>query len=115
MTVCEGDVVTLDASATADADNDPLAFNWSQTVGPMVMLATPMATMTTFTAPAVTMPTTLTFQITANDGFVDSTASVNVIVNDCNLPPVANAGPDQNREQRRYRRTQCIGELGSKQ
>jgi len=95
INACAGDVVTLDATGSTDADMDPLTFSWSQSAGPMVSLATPMASTTTFTAPSVMMPTTFTFQVTVNDGYVDSTDTVNVIVSDCNLAPIANAGPDQ--------------------
>ena len=102
QTVNEFDAVTLDASASTDADGDTLTFSWTQTAGTAVTLSDTSISMPTFDAPdvtAVNTPEVLTFEVTVNDGTVSSTDSVDVTVNDAGLgansPPTANAGADQ--------------------
>jgi MYXO-CTERM domain-containing protein len=80
--VNEGDFVTLDASMSTDADNDPLTFLWSQTVGPNATLSDPAITMPTFTAPQVAADTMLTFAVAVDDGIFTNTDTVNVLVLD---------------------------------
>ncbi len=92
--VQSGAVVTLNGSLSSDPDGDPLTFTWAQTGGPMVTLNG-----ATFTAPAVTQDTTLTFTLVVSDGKVMSPpATTHVLVRSTaptNRAPLANAGADQ--------------------
>ena len=88
--VNEGDQVTLDASMSADAENDPLTFGWSQTAGPDAMLSDPANVKPTFTAPQVAADTVLTFTVAVNDGLLSDTSSVDVLVRD--VPGSGGAG-----------------------
>lgn len=73
--------VTLDGSGSSDADNDPLTYAWSQTVGPAVTLSSSTSVSPTFTAPATLSGTTLTFQLVVNDGTVNSSPdTVDIVV-----------------------------------
>ncbi|MBI4743244.1 MAG: hypothetical protein HY776_00160, partial [Actinobacteria bacterium] len=67
QTVNEGTTVNLSGSGT-DSDGDTLSYNWTQTQGPSVTLNNPNIAAPSFTAPEVTADTTLTFQLTVNDG-----------------------------------------------
>ncbi len=77
-----GDQVLLDATGSADPDNDPLAYQWEQVGGsPRVEFASsPSASMVEFTAPSVTAATTLTFRVTVRDGFAYAAADVRIVV-----------------------------------
>lgn len=96
--VNEGDLVTLLGSGT-DSDGTIASYAWVQTSGPTVSLSNPAVAQPTFTAPQVAVQQVLSFKLTVTD---DDGATgedfVNVTVNDvpeANLPPIANAGPDQ--------------------
>ena len=59
----------------------PLTFAWTQTAGPTVTLSNARNAAPTFTAPAVSQDTVLTFQLVVNNGTSPSTAAtVNVTV-----------------------------------
>jgi len=80
LVVDEGTNVALDASASSDAENDPLSFVWIQTAGPNVMLSGAGSTKAGFTAPDVSVDTSLTFQVTVSDATHSAMDSVNVLV-----------------------------------
>lgn len=66
QTVDAGAVVTLQGVGT-DPNNDALTFAWTQVAGPPVTLSAPMSQLTTFTAPVVTTPTNLDFELVVRD------------------------------------------------
>jgi hypothetical protein len=81
--VNEGDLVTLDGSASSDPDGDALTYSWSQIGGPAVTLSSTTAAKPTFTAPD---DGTYTFRLAVNDG--KATASDDITVNVANVAPV---------------------------
>lgn len=84
--VNQGDVVTLDASTSTDADNDSLTFSWLIPTG---VDATVIGSQVTFTAGSYTVDTPFSFSVTANDGQASDTASVTVtVLKDAGEPPV---------------------------
>ena len=98
--VQEGSPVTLDGSNSYDPDSDSLTYSWVQTAGTGVTLSDPVGTQTSFTAPLVGQAgETLTFELTVSDGLSDGTDTVNVIVENVNHCPTADAGDDQTRDE----------------
>lgn len=101
QSVTEGDLVTLDGSASSDGDPDGLggiaSFSWTQVAGPAVTLSDPSSPQPTFTAPAVgVMGDVLTFSLTVVDtAGASGDDLVDIVLADANVPPVAAAGPDQ--------------------
>ncbi|MFY9154128.1 MAG: PKD domain-containing protein, partial [Prolixibacteraceae bacterium] len=94
QTVDEGALVTLDGSASSDADSNPLTYKWTAPAG--ISLSSDTDQKPTFTAPEVTADTDYTFSLVVNDGTVDSSADeVKITVKQVNKAPVANAGSDQ--------------------
>jgi hypothetical protein len=94
----EGNLITLDGSASTDPNLDTLTYTWAQTAGPAVALSDLNAVMPTFTAPAVSaadVSKTLTFELTVSDGELSDTKPVSVTVSHVNQTPVADAGLDQ--------------------
>nr|NIQ38343.1 hypothetical protein [Pseudomonadota bacterium] len=93
----EGVVVTLDGSNSSDPDNWVASYLWEQTSGPQVTLSDPNSAQPTFTAPDVGPDgISLTFKLTVTDmGGLQATDTCIVNVSWVNIPPTADAGPDQ--------------------
>ena len=97
QTVDEGDTVTLSGTAS-DSDNDSLTYMWTHDSALPISLADDTALSTTFTAPAVTQDTTVTFTLAVSDATDSVTDTVSVTITDTtpsNTQPTVNAGPDQ--------------------
>jgi hypothetical protein len=93
--VTVGATVTLDGSQSSDPDSNPLTYAWS------FVLPLPAGSAATLAGATTVRPTfvadvagTFTVQLIVNDGQVNSPPDT-VVVSTQNLPPVANAGPDQ--------------------
>jgi len=97
QTVDEQVLVTLDGSGSTDPDNGIATYAWQQLAGPRVVLSDPAAVMPTFTTPDVSsLGEVIQFKLTVTDvGGLKSTDTVIINVSWVNVPPVANAGPDQ--------------------
>ncbi len=96
QTVTAGALVTLAGSGT-DVDGTLVAYQWAQVSGPSVTLSGEASATATFSAPAVSAPTSLGFTlvVTDDDG-ASATASVTVTVQPIpNQPPTTHAGADQ--------------------
>ncbi|OGW45736.1 MAG: hypothetical protein A2078_02755 [Nitrospirae bacterium GWC2_57_9] len=83
--------VTLSGTASSDIDGAISAYAWTQTAGTAITLAGADMAIPNFTAPNVSGILTFQLTVTDNQGATSSDL-VNVTVN---LPPIANAGPDQ--------------------
>jgi len=83
----EGSVVTFDASATTDAENDTLTYQWVQLTGATVELSGQNTATLSFTAPQVSNDEFLTFELTVNDGRDSTTTEVEVLVLQVNIAP----------------------------
>jgi hypothetical protein len=98
QSVVAGAVVTLDGSASSDANSDPLTYRWtvvSRPSGSTATLSSATAVKPSFTADVAG---SYVFSLIVNDGTVDSTpATVTVTASapNINIAPVANAGPAQ--------------------
>lgn len=94
--VATGSTVTLNGSASSDADGDLLTYSWSFTsvpTGSSATLSSTTAASPTFTAD---VDGSYVVSLTVNDGTVNSTAdTVTVVAETANSTPVANAGIDQ--------------------
>jgi hypothetical protein len=91
QSVFKAAAVTLDGSASSDADGNALSYRWTQTSGPAVSLSSGTTARPTFNAPATSG--TLMFSLIVNDGRADSTADI-VQVTVANRVPSASAGND---------------------
>ena len=103
QSVSEGDAVDLDGTGSMDDVNGSVeGYAWTQvdSSGIAVTLTGADTATPSFTAPEITFtitPTVLTFSLVVTDNFGGSSEAdtVNVTVNNVNLPPTANAGNDQ--------------------
>jgi len=95
--VTEGDVVTLNAAASTDADDGIAEYSWLQVQGPQVSLSEPRSASPSFTAPDVgSQGASLVFELTVTDtGGLQDTDNCKVSVTWNNNEPVADAGPDR--------------------
>ncbi|WP_374973178.1 PKD domain-containing protein [Spongiibacter marinus] len=75
-----GDSVTLDASASSDADGDELSYSWEQTDDTDIQLTGADTKVASFTAPDVSESRTLTFKVTVSDGALSADDHVSVVV-----------------------------------
>ena len=89
--------VTLNGSASSDANGDTLTFAWtlvSEPDGSSITLANANTVSPTFTA---NVDGVYEFSLVVNDGQVDSAGvTVSVTASTLNIAPIANAGIDQN-------------------
>ena len=87
QTINSGFMVTLNGTASNDADGSIASYAWTQTAGATVTLSSASASQPTFTAPTTTTAITLTFSlvVTDDDGAASAASTVNVTVN----PPAA--------------------------
>jgi nuclear transport factor 2 (NTF2) superfamily protein len=79
--------VVLDASATTDAENDTLTYQWTQLSGSEVSLSGTDTALLSFSAPSVSDDELLTFELVVNDGRDSVTATVEVLVLQVNALP----------------------------
>ncbi len=96
--VDEQSSVTLDGSASSDADGDALTYVWSQTGGASVSISGSDNVQATFGAPDVGVGSSvdLTFELRVSDGsIIDSDAIVVTVAGVSNSDPVADAGSDR--------------------
>ena len=85
-TVTEGSIVAL-LGLGSDLDGDKLAFSWQQTGGPAMMLAEADTATPAFTAPVGSAGSTLTFQLTVDDGKLQSAPS-EIRISIAQRPPI---------------------------
>ena len=92
QTVDEQTAVSLDGSASTDADGKIASYKWEQTSGNTVNLSGANSSQARFTAPAVKKATSLGFKLTVTDNSNESSSkTVTVKVNSVNKLPLANA------------------------
>jgi hypothetical protein len=87
-----GQLIVLSAANSVDPDGDAITFHWEQTAGEAVTLSGAELAQSTFTAPELNADSTLTFQVTVNDGTLSSTATVAIAVRHVNHTPLAKVG-----------------------
>ena len=92
QTVQEGATVTLNGTATDDGDS--LTYGWTHDSDLAITLSDSAALTATFTAPAVTSDTDVTFTLTVTDGPNTVTDSVIVTIENNDTPSI-DAGSDQ--------------------
>jgi hypothetical protein len=91
-TVYSGEHVMLSAASSTDPNGDPLTFAWTQMTGTHVALAGADQATTGFTAPAVTAPERLTFQVEVANGHASARDHVDVVVLPIPPTPVDQGG-----------------------
>ncbi len=92
----ENSTVTLSASGSKDPDGEPLKFVWRQiTQKPKATLENNQSAVASFVAPNVQKDTKMQFSVNVLDGNKingKANKTVNVVIKQVNLPPVADAG-----------------------
>lgn len=97
QTLTEGEMATLDGSATTDPDSGIQKYYWEQISGPEVNLSNPEAVKVTFIVPKVTPDgSEMIFRLTATDsGGLEASDTCTVFISFTNKAPVADAGGNQ--------------------
>ncbi|CAN2039968.1 exported hypothetical protein [Candidatus Magnetomoraceae bacterium gMMP-15] len=81
--VMESETVTLNGSASSDADGDIDKYEWKQKSGTLVTLSNALTASPTFVAPAISSAVTLVFELTVTDNEgLQATDSVSVKISD---------------------------------
>lgn len=92
--VMENTLVTLDGSGSYDPEGSDISYTW--TAPGAITLSDKHVVSPTFTAPEVSADTDYHIGLVVNDGMYNSPVDmVMITVNQDNIPPVADAGPDQ--------------------
>jgi hypothetical protein len=94
LSVLTGDAVSLDGSASADSDGDPVSFSWLQRTGPRVSLEDASTPNPSFEAPMVKTTATLTFELSVSDGFMADSTTVTVTVVPIEIDIMPNVNPN---------------------
>jgi hypothetical protein len=94
-----GDTVALNGMGSTDVDGDPLTYRWSLTVpqGSEAVLSDSTEASPTFVVDVSGEGVAYVAQLIVNDGTVDGQPDT-VTISTGNLPPVANAGPNDTAE-----------------
>ncbi len=82
-------MVTLDGSGSSDPDGDTITYLWTQTQGESITLTNNTSQTLSFVTPIVDQPTTFTFQLTVDDGFLSGKTSVQLLVTPVTPDPAA--------------------------
>ncbi|MFV2056306.1 MAG: PKD domain-containing protein, partial [Thiohalomonadales bacterium] len=86
-----GAPVTVTGSGS-DSDGQISSYLWTQTAGPSVTLSNTTTTVISFTAPSITLPTTIILQLKVTDN--NNATAIDLVSIVVNVPPIANAGID---------------------
>lgn len=89
-----GAFVSLDGTASSDADGTVTGYAWTQTAGTPITLSNAATSRPGFTAPMAAAGTVLTFSLVVTDNAGASSAPSTVAIT-IRQPPVANAGAPQ--------------------
>ena len=95
QTATPGATVTLNGSGSSDPEGQTLTYAWRQTGGTTVTLSSATVASPTFTAPRVNTDESLDFELTVTDTLSLTATDVVTVGLTSQLPPIANAGPDQ--------------------